>query len=48
MYMYSNYASWISISNFFNLSITEETWVVEMRIWCIKIGNVLALHDNKI
>jgi hypothetical protein len=28
----------------FDLSITEEAWVVEMRIWCIKIGNVLVLH----
>jgi hypothetical protein len=28
------------------LSITEETRVVEMRIWCIKIGNVLVLHFN--
>jgi hypothetical protein len=34
------------ISNFFDLSITEETWVVEMRIWCIKIVNVLVLHRN--
>ena len=32
------------ISNFFDLNITEETWVVEMHIWCIKIGNLLALH----
>jgi hypothetical protein len=32
------------ISNFFDLSITEETWVVEMRIWLIKICNVLVLH----
>jgi hypothetical protein len=30
------------ISNFFGLSITEETLLVEMRIWCIKIGNVKA------
>jgi hypothetical protein len=34
------------ISNFFDLSITEETWVVEMRIQCIKIVNVLVLHLN--
>jgi hypothetical protein len=34
------------ISNFFDLSIAEETWIVEMRIWCIKIGNVLVLHFN--
>jgi hypothetical protein len=32
------------ISNFFDLSITEETWVVEMRIPFIKIVNVLVLH----
>jgi hypothetical protein len=30
------------ISNFFGLSITEETLLVEMRIWCIKIGIVLV------
>ena len=29
---------------FFDLSITEKTLVVEMRIWCIKIGNILVLH----
>jgi hypothetical protein len=29
------------ISNFSGLSIIEETWLVEMRIWCIKIGSVL-------
>jgi hypothetical protein len=34
------------ISNVFNLSITEEAWVVEVRIWCINIGNVLVLHFN--
>jgi hypothetical protein len=34
------------ISNFFDLSITEETRAVEMRIWCIKIVNVLVLHFN--
>jgi hypothetical protein len=32
------------ISNVFDMSITEKTWVVEMRILCIKIGNVLVLH----
>ena len=32
--------------NFFGLSTTDETWLVEMRIWCIKIGNVLVLHLN--
>jgi hypothetical protein len=35
------------ISNFFGLSTTEETKVVEMCIWCIKIGIVLVLHDNE-
>jgi hypothetical protein len=34
------------ISNFLDLSITEETWVVEMRICCIKIGNVLVFIFN--
>jgi hypothetical protein len=24
----------------------DETWLVEMRIWCIKIGIVLGLHFN--
>jgi hypothetical protein len=28
---------------FFGLSTTEETSVVEIRIWCIKIGIVLVL-----
>jgi hypothetical protein len=30
----------------FGLSITEETLLVENRIWCIKIGIVLVLHFN--
>jgi hypothetical protein len=34
------------IFNFFDLSIAEETWVVEMCIWCINIVNVLVLHSN--
>jgi hypothetical protein len=34
------------ISNFFSLSITEETLLVKMHIWCIKIGIVLVLHAN--
>jgi hypothetical protein len=34
------------ISNFFDPSITEETWIVEIRIWCIKIGIVLVLWFN--
>jgi hypothetical protein len=32
---------------FRHLSITEETWVVEMRIWCINIVNVLVLHYER-
>jgi hypothetical protein len=32
------------ISNLFGLSITKAILLVEMRIWCIKIGIVLALH----
>jgi hypothetical protein len=32
------------ISNLFGLSTTEVTWLVEMHIWCIKIGIVLVLH----
>jgi hypothetical protein len=32
--------------NFFGLSTTDETSLVEMRIWCIKIGIVLVLHYN--
>jgi hypothetical protein len=27
-------------------STTEETWVVELRIWCIKIAIVLVLHPT--
>jgi hypothetical protein len=37
----------ISIStNFLGPSTTEETWLVKMCIWCIKIGIVLDLHFN--
>jgi hypothetical protein len=38
----SDVAPWpfVWISKFFDLSVTEETGLVEMRIWCIKIGNV--------
>jgi hypothetical protein len=32
------------ISNFFGLSTTEETQVVEMRIWRIKIGIVFYIY----
>jgi hypothetical protein len=35
----------LPISNFFDLSITDEILVVEMHIWCIKIVNVLVLHS---
>ena len=35
-----------STSNFFGPSTTDETSLVEMRIWCIKIGIVLTLHFN--
>jgi hypothetical protein len=34
------------ISKYFGLSITEETWLVEMCIRCIKIGIVLVLHED--
>jgi hypothetical protein len=34
------------ISNFCGLSTTEETWLIEIRIWCIKIDIVLVLHFN--
>jgi LytS/YehU family sensor histidine kinase len=40
----SQFSLFCRISNFFGLSITEETVLVEMRIWCIKIDIVLALH----
>ena len=30
----------------FEMSITEETLVVEMRTWCIKIVNILVLYFN--
>ena len=33
-------------SNYFGSSTTDETSLVEMRIWCIKIGIVLTLHFN--
>jgi hypothetical protein len=39
-----------ALSHFFSdfqhldVSITDETLLVEMRIWCIKIGIVLVLH----
>jgi hypothetical protein len=36
------------ISNFFGPSTTDETSLVEIRIWCIKIGIVLVLHTKLI
>jgi hypothetical protein len=33
------------IYNFFGLSSTDETWLVEMHIWCIEIGIVLVLYS---
>jgi hypothetical protein len=38
----------LRISNFFGLSITEEPLLVEMRIWCIKIGIILVLDCKRI
>jgi hypothetical protein len=35
LFLFSLYYFFFRISNFFDLSITEETWVVEMRIWFI-------------
>jgi hypothetical protein len=42
----SNYGHNMSsmVNKNLTLSTTDETLVVEMRIWCIKIGNVFALH----
>jgi hypothetical protein len=34
------------ISNLFGLNITEDTLLVETRIWCIKIGIELVLHTH--
>jgi hypothetical protein len=31
------------LSNFLDLSITDDTLIVEMRIWCIKIGIVIVI-----
>ena len=41
---FSFHISCFRISNFFGMNFTEETLVVEMRIWCIKIGIVLVIH----
>jgi hypothetical protein len=40
----SVFTSFFQISIFFNLNINDEGWVVEVRICCIKIVNILVLH----
>jgi hypothetical protein len=40
------FSHFFRISNFFDKSITEETWLVQMCMWCIQIVNVLVLHFN--
>jgi hypothetical protein len=45
-FFFGSYMWFSQISNFFGLSTTEETWVVEMHIWFIKIGIVLVLNFN--
>ena len=42
------YLNHIFFSDFqlFGLSTTDETSLVEMRMWCIKIGIVLVLHHS--
>jgi hypothetical protein len=45
LFQFSHTCILFRISNFyFDLSITEETLAVKMRIWSIKNVNVLALH----
>ena len=34
----------LRISNILATSITEETCIVEMRIWCRKIGTVIVIN----
>jgi hypothetical protein len=36
------------ISNFFGIGITEEIYLVEVRIWCIKIDIVLHATEKKV
>jgi hypothetical protein len=43
----SGIACTVTVMSVCGLSITEETWLIEMRIWCIKIGIVLVLYCNK-
>jgi hypothetical protein len=38
------FGSFTVFTIYFGQSTTEETYLVEMRIWCIKIGIVLVLH----
>jgi hypothetical protein len=40
------FSHFFRISNFFGLSLTEDTLLVKMRIWCIKICFVLVFHQN--
>jgi hypothetical protein len=42
--IYGSFPLFSDFQLFSGLSTTDETLVVEMRIWCIKIGNVFALH----
>jgi hypothetical protein len=43
MALFGFFPALLQISHFWDrLSITEETLLVEMRIWCIKIGIVLV------
>ena len=44
--LFTLFTIFFSTSNFFGSSTTDETSLVEMRIWCIKIGIVLTLHFN--
>jgi hypothetical protein len=38
------YSCFFGFPTFFGLIITEETWLIEMHIWCNKVGIVLVLH----
>jgi hypothetical protein len=40
------FSIFFGFQTFFGLIITEDTLLVEMRIWCNKIGIVLVLHFN--
>jgi hypothetical protein len=43
-WLFYSFHNYFRISNFFGLSTTEVTELIEMHIWCIKIGTVLVLH----